>query len=92
MSKSELIAAIAEKAKISKEEADVALSATFDVITDTMINGGKVAIPKFGNFQAKIRAERKGRNPATGKEMTIPKTVVANFKAATQLKEKLNQE
>ena len=48
-------------------------------------------VPGFGTFSTKVREERTGRNPSTGKEMTIPRSVVANFKPAPQLKEKLNK-
>jgi DNA-binding protein HU-beta len=90
MNKAELIAAIAEKAGITKVEAEVAFSATFEVIADALAKQDKVAIPGFGNFATKIREERKGRNPATGKDIIIPKAVVANFKVAAQLKDSIN--
>jgi DNA-binding protein HU-beta len=92
MNKAELIAAIATKAGITKEDAMIAFSATFETIADAMAKQEKIAIPGFGNFQVKVRAERKGRNPATGAEMIIPKAIVANFKPATQLKEIINQD
>lgn len=92
MNKAELIAAIAEKAGITKEQAQVAFAATFDTIADAMAKQDKVAVPGFGSFQGKVRAERKGRNPSTGKEIIIPQAIVANFKPATQLKELMNNE
>jgi DNA-binding protein HU-beta len=92
MNKAELLSAIAEKAGITKEAAQTAFSATFEIIAETMAKLDKVAIPGFGNFQGKLRAERKGRNPSTGKDIIIPQAVVANFKAATQLKEKMNNQ
>ena len=90
MNKTEFIAAIAEKSGMSKADVEVIFSATFDTITGSWVKQDKIAIPGFGSFATKVRDERKGRNPSTGKEMTIPKTVVANFKAATQLKEVIN--
>ncbi len=90
MSKSELIALIAEKSGLSKIDAEKAFSATFDVIAEKMAKQEKIMVQDFGGFSTKERAERKGRNPATGKEMTIPKAIVAIFKAATQLKETIN--
>ena len=90
MNKAELIAAIADKAGISKKDAEIAFSATFEIITTAMVSQDKIAIPGFGNFVTKVRAERKGRNPSTGKDIVIPKTIVVNFKAATQLKDSVN--
>lgn len=90
MNKAEFITAIAEKSGMAKADVEVIFSATFDTITEALVKQDKIAIPGFGSFATKVREERKGRNPSTGKEMTIPKTVVANFKAATQLKENIN--
>lgn len=92
MNKAELLIAIAEKAGITREKAQLAFSATFETIAEAMAKQDKVAIPGFGSFQGKVRAERKGRNPSTGKEIIIPKAIVANFKAATQLKEMMNNQ
>lgn len=90
MTKAELIAAIAEKADITKAQAETAFNATFEVISAQLAKQEKVMVPGFGGFSTKVRAERKGRNPSTGKEITIPKAVVAGFKPATQLKESIN--
>ena len=90
MTKAELIAMIAEKAGLTKVQAENAFGATFETIAELMKKQEKVMIAGFGGFSTKVRAERKGRNPATGKEMTIPKAIVANFKAAIQLKETIN--
>lgn len=90
MNKAELIASIAEKSNLTKEQAEVALKAAFETITEAMVNQDKVMIPGFGGFGTKVRDERKGRNPSTGEEITIPKTIVANFKAATNLKDLIN--
>ena len=90
MTKAELIAAISEKAGLTKAQAESAFSATFEVITEAM-KKAKVMIPGFGGFSTKVREERKGRNPATGVEMIIPKATVVNFKPATQLKETVNE-
>ncbi len=92
MNKTELMAAIAEKAGITKDEAQVAFAATFEIIAEAMAKQDKIAIPGFGSFQGKIRPERKGRNPSTGKEIIIPQAIVANFKAAAQLKEVMNNQ
>ena len=91
MNKAEFITAFADKAGITKVEADVAFSAIFEIIAAELAKQEKVVIPGFGSFTSKVRAERKGRNPSTGKEMTIPKAVVAHFKAAAQLKDIINK-
>lgn len=91
MTKAEMIAAIAEKTGLSKTDAEKALVATFEVITEKLVKQEKILVPGFGGFSSKIRAARKGRNPATGKEITIAQTVVASFKPAIQLKETINK-
>lgn len=91
MTKAELIMEIAEKAGFTKSQAEAALDATFETITELMIKQEKILISGFGGFSTKVRAERKGRNPATGKEMTIPESVVVTFKPAAQLKKTINQ-
>ena len=91
MSKQELISAIAEKADITTSQAEAAFDATFSTIKSIMsTEGGTVAIPKFGRFGTKLRAARKGRNPATGAEIQIPEATVPFFKAATDLKTEVN--
>jgi DNA-binding protein HU-beta len=92
MNKAEFIAAIAEKAGKLKADVEVIFSATFEAITEVLSKQDKVTIPGFGSFATKIREERKGRNPSTGQEMIIPKTIAANFKPATQLKEMINKD
>lgn len=89
MTKSELIAAISEKTGLTKAQAESAFGATFEVITIAMKNE-KVMVPGFGGFSTYVRETRKGRNPATGMEMIIPKATVVSFKPATQLKENVN--
>lgn len=92
MTKAEMIAIIAEKTGLTKSQAESAFSATFETITELLAKQEKAMIPGFGGFSSKVRAERKGRNPATGKEIIIPKSIVASFKPAVQLKEKINSE
>ena len=90
MNKKELIAAIADKAKLTLAQAETALTATFDTIQNVMVEQGSVAITGFGHFGIKVREERKGRNPGTGKEIIIPKAIVPVFKPGSQLKESVN--
>ena len=92
MNKAELITSIAEQSGLTKIQAEAAFKATFDTITTALVKQDKIMIPGFGGFGTKLRPERKGRNPSTGKEMIIPKAVIAHFKAASQLKESVNTE
>ena len=87
MTKAELVARIAEQAGVSKKQADRCLKAFIEALVDALQKGEKVAIPGFGIFQVKERAARKGRNPKTGEEITIPARKVVHFKPAKQLRE-----
>lgn len=87
MNKAELIAAVAEKSGLSKKDAERAVNATFDAITDELVAGGKVALVGFGSFDVKTRAERIGRNPRTREEITIPASRTPQFKAGKALKD-----
>ncbi|MBM6804099.1 HU family DNA-binding protein, partial [Mediterraneibacter glycyrrhizinilyticus] len=69
MNKTELIAAIAEKAEISKKDSEKALKAFVDVVTEQLKNDDKVQLVGFGTFEVSKRAAREGRNPQTGKTM-----------------------
>ncbi len=92
MNKAEMIAAIAEKSNLTKSQAEAAFAAMFETITEVMIKEAKAAIQGFGTFTVKERAERQGRNPATGNPITIPGAKVAGFKPATQLKQIINNQ
>ena len=87
MNKAELIAAVAEKAGLSKKDAEKAVSATFETITNELVAGEKVSLVGFGSFDVKNRAERSGRNPVTGTEITIPASRAPLFKAGKALKD-----
>ena len=87
MNKAELIAAVAEKSGISKKDAEKAVTATFDAITEELVAGGKVALVGFGSFDVKTRAERVGRNPRTREEIPIPASRTPQFKAGKALKD-----
>lgn len=87
MNKTELIAAIAAKAGISKKDADRALTATVDCITEDVKKGNKVQIVGFGTFEARKRAARTGINPQTKKELKIPASTVPAFKAGKAFKD-----
>ena len=87
MNKTELIAAIAEKAGLSKKDAERALNATIDAITASLVKGDKVQVSGFGIFEAKKREARTGRNPRTKETIQIPATRLPAFKASKTLKD-----
>ena len=87
MNKSELIAKIAEKSELSKKDAEKALNAFVDSVTDALVAGDKVVLVGFGSFETKKRAARKGKNPQTGAEIDIPATTVPAFKVGKALKD-----
>ena len=90
MNKTELIAAIAEQAEISKKDAEKALKAFVDVVTEQLKEGEKVQLVGFGTFEVSERAAREGRNPQTGKTMKIAACKAPKFKAGKALKDMVN--
>ena len=90
MNKTELIAAVAEKAEISKKDSEKALKAFIDVETDELKNGEKIQLVGFGTFEVSERAAREGRNPQTGKTMKIEACKAPKFKAGKALKDAIN--
>ena len=90
MNKTELIAAVAEKAEISKKDSEKALKAFIDVVTDELKNGEKIQLVGFGTFEVSERAAREGRNPQTGKTMKIEACKAPDFKAGKALKDAIN--
>ena len=90
MNKTELIAAIAEKAEISKKDSEKALKAFVDVVTEQLKNDDKVQLVGFGTFEVSKRAAREGRNPQTGKPMKIAACKAPKFKAGKALKDAIN--
>ena len=87
MNKTELIAAIAEKAEITKKDAEKALAAFVESVEDALKANDKVQLVGFGTFEVKERAERKGRNPQTKQEITIPASKAPAFKAGKAFKD-----
>ena len=87
MNKTELVAAIAEQAEISKKDAEKAVKAFTDVVAAELKKGGKVQLVGFGTFEVRHRAARKGRNPQTGAEIEIPASKVPAFKPGKALKD-----
>ena len=87
MNKTELIAAVAERSELSKKDAEAAVKAVTDTITDAMIQGDKVQLVGFGTFEVKERAARPGVNPRTKEPITIPASKSPVFKAGKPLKD-----
>ena len=90
MNKTELVAAIAEQAEISKKDAEKALKAFTDVVAEELKKGEKIQLVGFGTFEVSERAAREGRNPQTGKAMTIAASKTPKFKAGKALKDSIN--
>ena len=87
MNKSELITAVAEKAALPKKDAEAAVSAVLDVISDTLADGEEIRLVGFGSFLVKSRKERMGLNPKTKTAVPIPATKVPAFKPGKALKD-----
>ena len=91
MNKTELIAAVAEQAAITKKDAEKALSAVIDSITNALAEGDKVQLVGFGTFEVRARDARKGKNPRTGEIINIAASKVPAFKAGKALKDIVNK-
>ncbi len=90
MNKTELIAAVAENADMTKKDAEKVLKAFVDVVTEELKKGEKVQIVGFGTFEVAERAAREGRNPHTGEPMPIAASRAPKFKAGKALKDAMN--
>ena len=90
MNKTELVAAIADEAGLSKKDAEKALKAFTDVVTEELKKGEKVQLVGFGTFEVSERAAREGRNPQTGAAMKIAAPKAPKFKAGKALKDLIN--
>ena len=90
MNKAELVAAMAEQAGLSKKDAEAALKAFTDVVSDELKNGGKVQLVGFSTFEVSERAAREGRNPQSGEVMKIAASKAPKFKAGKALKDLVN--
>ena len=91
MNKAELIAAVAEKAGLSKKDSEAAVNAALDAITAALQEGDKVQLVGFGSFEVKSRAARIGRNPKTKESIEIPASKVPVFKPGKALKDAVAQ-
>ena len=90
MNKTELVAAMAEKAGLSKKDAEAALKAFTDAVAEELKKGEKIQLVGFGTFEVSERAAREGRNPQTGETMTIAASKAPKFKAGKALKDMIN--
>lgn len=90
MNKAELVSAMAEKAEVSKKDAENVLKAFTDVVEEELRKGEKIQLVGFGTFEVVERGERVGRNPQTKEEMTIPASKSPKFKPGKALKDAIN--
>lgn len=90
MNKQELISAMAEKAGLTKADADKAVNAFVDTVKDALAKGESIQLIGFGTFSVSERSARTGRNPQTGKEIQIAAKKIAKFKAGKALDEAVN--
>ena len=86
MTKQEFIAAVAQRSGLASRDAQKAVDAFLDTISDTLRSGGEVNFTGFGTFSAAARAARQGVNPRTGERVQIAATTVPKFSAGSQLK------
>ncbi|MEM9137085.1 MAG: HU family DNA-binding protein [Cyanobacteria bacterium P01_F01_bin.42] len=89
MNKGELVSVIADKASVTKKEAELILDATLDTIIESVSNGDKISLVGFGSFEKRHRKARDGRNPQTGQTIKIPATDVPGFSAGKSFKERV---
>ena len=90
MNKGEFVEALADRLDVSRAQADRAVSAMLDIITEELADGGKVAFTGFGSFEVSKRAARTGRNPQTGASIKIAASSVPKFSAGASLKSAVN--
>jgi len=90
MNKAELVAILAEKADVTKKDAERVLGALVDTVSESLKKGDKVQLVGFGTFEVVKREAREGRNPATKQTITIPASKAPKFKAGKALKDMIN--
>jgi DNA-binding protein HU-beta len=91
VNKAELITSMSEKSQLTKKDTEVALKAFIESVEEALGKGEKVQLVGFGTFETRERAERKGRNPRTKEEITIPASTVPVFKAGKEFKDIVNK-
>jgi DNA-binding protein HU-beta len=87
MNKGELVEAVAEKAEVTKKDADAIVTAMVEAIMEAVASGDKVSLVGFGSFEPRDRAAREGRNPKTGETLKIAATTVPGFSAGKGFKQ-----
>lgn len=90
MNKTELIASVAQRAELTKKDAEKSVKAVFDILSEELKAGNKVQVIGFGTFEVRERAARDGHNPKTKEVIKIPASKTPAFKAGKQLKELVN--
>jgi DNA-binding protein HU-beta len=90
MTKSEFVAKVADKAKLKKVDAEKAVNAFLETVSETLKSGEKIIFTGFGSFEVTDRAAKEGRNPKTGEKMQIKASKAARFKAGKALRDALN--
>ena len=91
MNKTEIIAAVAEKAELSKKDAEKAVNALLDTVVEEVAKGEKIQLVGFGTFERRERKEREGCNPQTGAKIPIPASMVPAFKVGKAFKDAVNK-
>ena len=91
MNKTELIASVAQKSELTKKDAEKAVKAVFEAVSESLKKGDKVQIIGFGTFEVRARKAREGRNPRNNKPIKIPASKTPAFKAGKQLKDMVNK-
>ena len=91
MTKAELVTMVAEKADLTKKDAEKAISALVESISETLAKGEKIQLVGFGTFEVAERAARTGKNPQTGEAIKIPASKAPKFKAGKALKDTVNK-
>lgn len=92
MTKADIVEKIYEKVGFSKKESAEIVETVFDLIKNTLEEGDKIKIAGFGNFVVKEKADRRGRNPQTGEEITISARKILTFKPSQVLKAAINNQ
>lgn len=90
MNKTELIAAVAEKAGLTKKDVEKTITATLETVKEVVAKGDKVQVVGFGTFEARARKEREGKNPQNGEKVVIPAATIPAFKAGKAFKDAVN--
>ena len=91
MNKTELVAEVSEKAGLTKRDAEAAVKAIVDSVTEALAKGDKVQLVGFGTFEVRTRGARTGRNPRNNEEINIPESKAPAFKAGKALKDVVNK-